>query len=108
VGKRLKDSRGTYSSIFGPFGSGARIGEKMTIGYWLMDGRALNDIDSALVLETCDTLEEAQESIYDYGDDTCIVQVEYRDYRDGTRIAEPESQKIVDSLLWRRANEKSD
>jgi len=89
------------------FGSMARGGGKMTIGYWLMDGRALYDMDSALVLETCGTLKEAQESIHDYGDDTCIVQVEYMDYGDG-RITKLGSQKIIDSLLWRRANEKSD
>lgn len=60
-------------------------------GYWVMDGRAHDDVDSALVLEACHDFAEARESIFDYGDDTCIV--------------DAETQEIVDSLLWRKADE---
>lgn len=56
-------------------------------GYWLMDGRANYDVDAATVLEHCDTLAEAKRNINDYGADTCIVDIE--------------SQKVVDSLMWR-------
>lgn len=41
--------------------------------YWLMDGRAVDDVDRALVLETCSTLREAHDNRHDYGGDTCIV-----------------------------------
>lgn len=44
--------------------------------YCLMDGRYVLDPDRALVNETCDTLEEAVNSINDYGADTCIVSVD--------------------------------
>ena len=44
--------------------------------YWIMDGRANLDIDRALVLETCDTLEEAREALDLYADDSVIVDVE--------------------------------
>ena len=54
--------------------------------YYIMDGRANYDVDAAFVLESCDTLEEAKESISGYGADTCIVD---------------EAGKVVDSLLWR-------
>ena len=44
--------------------------------YWaLMDGRAKDDVDSAMVLEVCDTEDEALASINDYGADTCVVYV---------------------------------
>ncbi len=43
--------------------------------YWIMDDRACYDIDKAIVLETCDTFEEAYASRYSYGTDSCIVQV---------------------------------
>lgn len=56
-------------------------------GYWLMDGRANYDVDDAYVLRSCNTLEEAQIHINDYGADTCIVDVE--------------TQEVVDSLMWR-------
>ena len=62
-------------------------------GYWLMDGRANYDVDKAMVLETCNTLEEAQASINNYGADTCIVDVE--------------TQKVVDSLMWRTKKENN-
>ena len=55
-----------------------------------MDGRANYNVDVALVLECCETLEEAEKNINDYGADTCIVDVE--------------TQKVVDSLVWRRSN----
>lgn len=57
-------------------------------GYWLMDGRANYDVDRAMVLECCDTLEEAKANINEYGADTCIVDVE--------------TQEVVDSLMWRK------
>jgi hypothetical protein len=45
------------------------------ICYWLMDGRAAYDIDEAAVLHVCDTLEQAEAEINDYGADTCIVEI---------------------------------
>ena len=42
--------------------------------YWIMDGRALLDIDSATVLCTSNTLEEAVEDEKMF-DDCCIVEV---------------------------------
>lgn len=56
--------------------------------FWLMDGRANYDIDTAMVLETTDTYDEAMKSINDYGADTCIVEV------DGDK------QTLVYSLMW--------
>ena len=61
-------------------------------GYWLMDGRAHYDVDRAMVLECCNTLAEAERSIEKYGADTCIVDVE--------------TQKVVDSLMWRSLTER--
>jgi hypothetical protein len=59
--------------------------------YWLMDGRANYDIDTAMVLETADTYAEAMESINDYGADTCIVEVD----------DDKETQELVYSLMWK-------
>ena len=56
-----------------------------------MDGRANYDIDAALVLETCDTLKEAQANVNDYGADTCIVEV------DGNK------QTLIYSLMWKKS-----
>ena len=56
-------------------------------GYWLMDGRAIDDIDRALVLEVCETLDEAEENLFDYGADTCIIDCD--------------TMKVIDSILWR-------
>lgn len=36
--------------------------------YWIMDGRANYDIDSAVVISTCATLAEARAEVNDYGD----------------------------------------
>lgn len=47
----------------------------ITTYYYLMDGRANFDIDKAAVLETCDTIDEAMNSINNYGTDTCLVRV---------------------------------
>lgn len=58
--------------------------------YYLMDGRALHDIHSATVLETCDTIREAVENIYLYGNDTCIVNAE--------------TDEIIWSLAWGKPN----
>jgi len=44
--------------------------------FWLMDGRANYSIDNACVLETCNTFQEAMNSLALYGNDTCIVKVE--------------------------------
>jgi len=66
----------------------AKMGKQ---GYWLMDGRANYSIDDALVLECCSTLEEANHNINNYGTDTCIV--------------DPETQEVVDSLMWRQLNQ---
>jgi len=63
-------------------------------GYWLMDGRANYDVDKALVLESCYTLEDARKSWHDYGNDTCIVDVK--------------TQTIVDSLLWHKSDDPMD
>lgn len=59
--------------------------------YWLMDGRANHDVDAAMVLETCDSLEEAYQGWKDYGSDTCIVEVE--------------TQTVIDCLLWHKEND---
>lgn len=60
--------------------------------YWLMDGRAHYDIDSATVLECCPSLDRAYDSWHDFGDDTCIV--------------DPDSMEIVDSLMWQETMQK--
>lgn len=65
----------------------------MSKDYWLMDGRAIYDVDKALVLEVCCSLREAQENICDYGADTCIV--------------DPETMTVIESLQW-RSNERPD
>ena len=44
--------------------------------YWLMDGRANLNVNNAIVLRTCESLSEAYRNLYDYGNDTCIVDVE--------------------------------
>lgn len=44
--------------------------------YWVMDGRAHFDIDKAIVLETCDTFEEAYNHRNSYEYDSCIVKVD--------------------------------
>ena len=43
------------------------------IKYFLYDGRYLNDEDSAICYEVCDSLEEAKQTAPEYGDDTVIV-----------------------------------
>jgi len=43
--------------------------------YWVMDGRARYDIEKALVLSTCSSLEEAKEDLEMFGD-AVIVDVE--------------------------------
>lgn len=53
--------------------------------YYLMDGRAIIDFDKSLVLEVCESLQEAYENWKDYGADTCIVD---------------EESEVVDCLLW--------
>lgn len=45
----------------------------MTIVYFIYDGRFHTDPDRALVMEVCDTLEEARKNRRDYGDDCVIV-----------------------------------
>jgi hypothetical protein len=47
--------------------------------FYLMDGRALYSVERAIVLETCDTLEEAVDNINNYGADTCIVDAQTGD-----------------------------
>lgn len=69
------------------------------IDYWLMDGRAHYDIDSALVLETCSSLKEAQQNINEYGADTCIVKVKSHPIK-GNKF-QVDKQEVVDSLIWR-------
>ena len=45
-------------------------------GYWLMDARANYSVDDAIVFECCHSLKEARKHINDYGEETCIVDVE--------------------------------
>ena len=40
--------------------------------YIIYDGRALGNTNDAAVMETCDSLEEAEESAPDYGEGCCI------------------------------------
>jgi len=58
--------------------------------YWLMDGRAVFDIDKAIVLEVCETYQEAWSNRNDYGADTCIVLV-----ADG-------GHTLLHCLMWER------
>ena len=77
------------------------------MSYWLMDGRAAYSVDDATVLETCDTLEECAESINDYGDDTCIVDVKLQlmiFYRGG--MTNDEAKRAVLKLLAGEDNEQ--
>ena len=59
--------------------------------YYLMDGRANYDIDAAIVLDCCDTLEEAYKNIDDHGADTCVVEV-------------GSEKTLVWSLMWGQPN----
>ena len=60
--------------------------------YWIMDGRANYNVDKAMVLETCETIEEAYKNWEKYGTDTCIVKVD--------------GQKVVDCLLWHNGDNR--
>ena len=44
--------------------------------YWIMDGRASYNEDEAMVMEVCDTREEAEANKHLYGDDCVIVEKE--------------------------------
>ena len=44
--------------------------------YAIMDGRYNTDPDRALVMEICDTREEAEENKSDYGDDCVVVKLD--------------------------------
>jgi hypothetical protein len=44
--------------------------------WMLFDGRYITDEDRAVCHEVCDTLREAKENAYTYGDDTVIVEAE--------------------------------
>lgn len=54
--------------------------------YWIMDGRALRDVDKASVLEVCETIGEAYKNVHDYSPDACIVNAQ--------------TKEVVYSLLW--------
>lgn len=41
--------------------------------YWLMDERAVFDIDRAFVFRVCDSYDEAWELAAEYGDGVCVV-----------------------------------
>ncbi len=64
--------------------------EKEELYFWLMDGRASYDIDKAIVLQSCDTLDQAIANIDNYGADTCIVAV----------TPDDKPQELLWCLLW--------
>ncbi|MFZ1792753.1 MAG: hypothetical protein WAU96_04955 [Anaerolineae bacterium] len=56
--------------------------------YWVMDGRALLNIDDALVLDTARTLELAVKAMQGCSvGDACIV--------------DTQTDKVIDSMTWR-------
>lgn len=54
--------------------------------YAIFDGRYLIDPDRAICCVVCETLEEAQENQYEYGDDAVLVEWTYEIEPDGTRL----------------------
>jgi hypothetical protein len=62
--------------------------------YWVMDGRANYSIDNAMVLVCCPGLDDAYDCWKEFGADTCIV--------------DPDTQEVVDSLMWRESQDAND
>ncbi len=81
---------------------------KEIISYMLFDGRYLNNPDSAVCYEVCDSLKEARENKDDYGTDTVIVKATSKCVGKGKY--EIKSQEIVNEnkeyngKIWNKAH----
>lgn len=51
----------------------SKVASSAEVWYLIMDGRAHDDVDRAIVLESCFTLDQAMSSIDDWPEDSCIV-----------------------------------
>lgn len=59
--------------------------------YIIYDGRAISDTDDAMVMEVCDTLEEAVESAPNYGEGCCIYSYEVK----GNKLINEQFEEMV-------------